>query len=461
MNIPVEAVMIWAAGYKPVNVADDHPEDREQVAKMGATVLFATAVAIINWAIAGWTYADGEPGIRLMFAVLAALLGATIVLVFDRSFVYFYDTLPDAKGFKYLVFAAFRVLVVVAIGSITSQAVMPKIIGNDLKLTALHMLEDGENQRDSKLRAQFRIDGKEAAVAAANNELKALEKAGSILPQELQRQLHAAKRCWDDYNVRRKSLLNSGYTHADVRVTLTPKSASCSNKEKSAETRRDAYFSDIRELLRQGRAKKHQFEADLLESSATINAKMADARIIEKESLDARSSIVMWHLLQSNPAAMFKWAVFSLVLLFCELLPLIQKFVSGRSAIGIRYANDSILRKTEQAERLRQREHDFKITSAVGLLSVRAVDDALASPELHAVFSKKFAGYLAAIAPIESVRAMMQTLKARNLDKKEFMACYPQYATIISEAWSNAIKDTTAILIRGVAVGSAHVGKAG
>lgn len=461
MNTLIETVMIWAAGYKPANVAGDHPEDREQVAKMGATVLFATAVALINWSIAGWTYANGGLGIRLMSVVMAALLGATIVLVFDRSFVYFFDTLPEIKGFKYLVFAVFRVLVIIAIGSITAQAVMPHIIGNDLKVTALHMIEQEEKQRGSELRAQFRIDGKETVVAAAIDELKALEKAEAVLPQDIQLQLSAAKRCWIDYNSRRHALIYSGYTHTDTRVTLAQKFAGCTDKEKSAEIRRGSYFSDIREQLRQARAKKQQLEADLQESTETIKAKIADAEKIEKDSLDARSSIVMWHLLKTNPGALFKWAVFSFVLLFCELLPLIQKFVSGRSAIGIRYANDSLLRKTEQAERFRQRQQDFKITSAVSLLSVKAVDDALASQELHAVFAKKFASYLAAIAPIEGVRAMMQTLKERSLDKKEFMACHPQYAAVISEAWSNAIKDTTAILTGSATASSAHFGKSG
>lgn len=459
MNSIIETVMIWAAGYKPANVANDHPEDREQVAKMGATVLFATGVAIINWGIAGWTYADGEISIRLMFALMAALLGASIVLVFDRSFVYFFDTLPDTGGFKRFVFAAFRILVVIAVGSITSQAVVPRILGNDLKVTSLDMIEEREKKRDLDLRAQYRIDDKESALTAASDEIKTLEKAELTLPQDIRLQLTGAKHCWADYNTRRRLLRNSSHTVARARKTLLQKAASCSNKEKSAETRRDAYFSDIHAQLRQRKAKKYQFEADLLESTTTINAKIADARTIERENLDSRSSIVMWNLLKSNPGALFKWAVFSFVLLFCELLPLIQKFVSGRSTIGIRYTNDSTLRKIEQSERLRQREHDFKILSAVTLTSLRAVDDALANPELRVIFAQKFTSYITALAPIEGVCAMMQTLKERNLDKTEFIARYPQYATIISEAWSNAIKDSTNILTRGVPAGSTSAGK--
>ncbi|MGR9015059.1 MAG: DUF4407 domain-containing protein, partial [Gammaproteobacteria bacterium] len=271
------------------------------------------------------------------------------------------------------------ILVVIAIGSITSQAVMPRIIGNDLKVTALHMLENGEQQRDAKLRNQFRIDAKESIVTAAIDEVRALEKAASALPQDIQVQLSDAKRCWGAYYSRRKSLLRSGYSKAGARAKLSLKAADCAGKEKSAEARRDAYFSAMHGQLDQERARKRQLEADLQASTAAIKAKMADAQDIEKLSLDARSSIVMWTLLSNNPGALFKWAVFSLVLLFCELLPLIQKFVSGRSAIGSRYANDCLLRKTEQAERVRLREHDFKMTSVVSLLSERAVNDALAS----------------------------------------------------------------------------------
>ncbi|MGR9015058.1 MAG: hypothetical protein ACU83U_15590 [Gammaproteobacteria bacterium] len=53
----------------------------------------------------------------------------------------------------------------------------------------------------------------------------------------------------------------------------------------------------------------------------------------------------------------------------------------------------------------------------------------------------------------------MQTLQERSLDKQEFMACHPQYAAIISAAWSNALKDATAILSGGVFAGSINVGK--
>lgn len=459
MMPPIETIMIWAAGYRPANLAEDHPEDREQVAKMGVTVLFAAAVATLNWAVAGWTYADGGDGVRLLFAVLAALFGATIVLVFDRSFVYFFDTLPDVRGFRYAVFAVFRIGVVVAIGSITSQAVMPRLIGNDLKVTALHMLENGEQQRDLKLRTQFRIGSKENAVASAIEQVNTLEKAASTVPQDIKQQLSDAEHCWANYYSRKNALIRSGYRKGEARAALSQKFADCSGKAQSAETRRDAYLSAMREQLAMERAKKQQLEDDLLATTNAVKTKSADALAIEKQSLDPRSSIVMWTLLKNNPGALFKWAVFSAVLLFCELLPLLQKFVSGRSAIGCRYANDCNLRKAEQSGRAQLREHDLKMTAAVSRLSESAIQDALANPELQAVFAKKFADYLTAIAPIESVRALMQSLKERNLDKREFIAAHPQYAELIAEAWSNALKDTIAMLNRGVLGGSMYAGK--
>lgn len=453
MMSPIETVTIWAAGYRPANLAEDHPEDREQVAKMGVTVLFAAAVATLNWAVAGWTYADGGDGVRIVFAVLAALFGATIVLVFDRSFVYFFDTLPDVRGFRYAVFALFRIGVVVAIGSITSQTVMPRLIGNDLKVTALHMLENGEQQRDLKLRTQFRIGSKENAVASAIEQVNTLEKAASTVPQDIKQQLSDAEHCWANYYSRKNALIRSGYRKGEARAVLSQKFADCSGKTQSAETRRDAYLSGMREQLALERAKKQQLEDDLLATTNAVKTKSADALAIEKQSLDPRSSIVMWTLLKNNPGALFKWAVFSVVLLFCELLPLLQKFVSGRSAIGCRYANDCNLRKAEQSGRAQLREHDLKMTAAVSRLSERAIQDALANPELQAVFAKKFSEYLTAIAPIESVRALMQSLKERNLDKREFIAAHPQYAELIAEAWSNALKDTIAMLNRGVLAG--------
>jgi hypothetical protein len=453
--------LVWLGGYRASTVARDDPEDVEPIAKIGAAVLFAAVIAMANWGVAGWVYLGGaDPSVRLVVAVLTAILGAAMVLVFDRGFIYFSDTSGSDGRIRRFAYGLFRTLVVLAIGSITSQAIMPLMLADELNLEALRMSESKEGERLGRLIEQYQIKSKEEANQALAKDVERLEKARTQLPLPIQQRLEAAKRCWDEYRKRTASLRKSGYSQAAVRAKLSEKASLCNRNDEDATKERDAYLSQVRAQLTQAFDNKLAAGAELAKATAHVQAKMDQAAQIETESLNPRSSIVLWSLVSRDPGALAKWALISFLLLVCELSPLLHKLQAGQSNVGRRIFSTRRLRWMEITEQLAQREHQLTVFKAVNAASRQAVDDAIENAEVRAIFAQAFAAHIAAIAPTEAVTAMMRDLEARHVDVEDFMQRFPRYATLIAAAWTRAVRQTAAILAGGPPAATAVMAEA-
>jgi hypothetical protein len=437
---PIESVFVWLGGYSPKNVTNDHPEDREAITKIGAAILFASVIALMNWGLAGWTYSEGfgEDG-RLAAAIVAGLLGATLVLIFDRGFVYLTDT-SDGSRLSMFVYAAFRIGVIVGVGSITAQAVMPLVLSSELRAHALSMVEASEARRSTELGSRFDVAGKEAKALEAGKEVQALEAAAATVPPDIQRRLAAAKTCWATFSTRKAALILSGIPEDDAQERLSGKFNSCARDTKLASNERDEYLARTRNQLNRAIDGKLAHESELAETKSTIKSRLTRARDVEETSLNPRSSSVLWDLLSTNPGARAKWAIISLLLLVCELLPLIQKFQAGQSAIGRRIAASRRARIEGADSVVRQAQHDSAVSKAVSAASLRGVEDALRSPDLRGTFAKAFADTITATAPIEAVGSLMRDLESKHVDVEDFTNRFPRYAAFISQAWSQGIK---------------------
>lgn len=454
---PVEGALLWLGGYKPSLLRKEPQEDREAVAKIGGAVMFATVIATINWAIAGWSYSIGyEATDRVVAAVFAASLGAFMVLTFDRGFLFFADTVNAGKRIKLVLYGACRVTIVVAVGSITSQAVMPLILGSEMEAQSLHMVEAAEKARIADLTTRHDVDAQVTAVNAATEEIKVRQRAADQLPADIQSRLASARSCWSSYSTRKSVLLRSGRPEEDVRQSLSSAASRCTRKTAAANAERDAYQVQTRAQLNRALADKQTKADNLADTHAVIDAAVDRARTIEAKSYTPHSSTVLRKLLTSDPGAFTKWAIFSFLMLVCELLPLIQKMQAGQSLIGLGRASSRVIREREERLRMDQSERDFDISVAVSAASRQATQDAMGNPSVRAAFTEVFAANIAAYAPTEAVRAMMRDLEARHVDVRGFMHRYPQYAAIISSAWSEAVRQTADLLSRGMRAGSVH-----
>jgi len=455
MNL-LERLLIRMGGYPPVAVEADSLEDREPLIKLGWSVMLAVFVAAASWSTAGWVYSKGAPSpVQCTVLVACAILGGGVVLTLDRSFVFFVDTAVETSKGTIIVYTALRVVFVLLVGSITAQAVMPIIMGKELAAHALHMREASEAERLTKLGSQYELASKKDGVADASTEVKRLEDAASTLPPPIQQLLAAARACWVEYGSRKIAFVSGGNVDPGATELLALKAAECNRGQKTANNEADSYRKRIQAQLDAAVATKSQAIAQLSDANAIVRQKMERARVIEDDAISPNSSTVLGDLLLSNPPALMKWAVVTLILLLLELMPLIVKFQAGQSNIGHRIATSRAVKKLRFGEQLARAKYDAAVANAIAEVSRRGVADAAETHEVRTAFAQVFAANLAAYAPTQAVESMMNEFATRQYDVDYFMRRFPRYASVIALAWSNAIHETTEILtngVRGVAV---------
>lgn len=452
---PVERIFVWLSGYSP-RVVENHPaEDREPLAKLGGLVLLAMIVASSNWGVAGWSFSTGHPmAFRPVIAGLSGLLGAAIVLGVDRSALFFIDTTPVQTGWRIILFALFRIALVLAVSAVTSQAVIPALLDKELAAHALTLIEQSETERLQSLNSQFKIEERKVALGTAANEVTRIERAAATVPPDIERKLLAAKRCWSEHAAIKQRLLEQGYSDQDVRERLAGNAARCARDARHAADEREAHFKRVRAQLDQAIAAKSGAVTDLVQAQSTVQTKIERAARVESEAISPQSSTVLWSLLRTDPGALVKWLLITSALLAAELAPMLLKLLVDQTTIGRKIATSSEFTRLDLEQTLENRYSDRRVASRLNVLSEQAVRDALEDPLVLATFKRVFAAHLGALAPVEAVRKMMRELEQRHFDMAEFQSRFPRYATLIAEAWRAAIRETANILARGLGAAS-------
>lgn len=443
----IERLAVWFGGYSSSAVASDFPEERERIAKVGAAVIFAVAIAMMNWGVAGWVFVEGMPtAARFLVVFVAATIGASSVLLLDRSFLFFHDTSEAGNGIKTALYALTRILMILIIGSVTAQAIIPLILKDELQIHALHMIEDHEKDRFSELNVMHNVDDKREAVKSESEKLRQLEKAASVIPPHIQLKISGANKCWQEYGNEKSKLIATGYAESDARHSMSWKAATCSRETNAANQERNSYVNLVRVKQKEATEELTRLRKDFDSTTSRIKGKMENANKIESDSLNFRSSIVLWNLLRNNHGALIKWAFISILLIIFELLPLILKLHAGQSNIGRKKALLRYLHKLDMECKKIMCEHDFNVTRALYQTSDKSVVEALNSQTVMESFKTHFVRTMSAVAPFEAVRSMMAEFERMGADVEAFMYRHPRYAKLIFQAWTKAIEDSANII---------------
>ena len=97
MNLFTKA-MVAVTGHRYDASVD--PRDVGGLSKIGLSICFASILAAIQFGIAGWFLASGMSlDSRYLFAEIFAVIGALVVLIVDRNFIYAADTSSQSKGY--------------------------------------------------------------------------------------------------------------------------------------------------------------------------------------------------------------------------------------------------------------------------------------------------------------------------------------------------------------------------
>lgn len=444
----MERFFIWLGGYTPKNIQHYPPQFREPISKIGASVSFAATISACNWGIAGWSFLPVTLALfdKALMSLIVATIGAAVVLVIDRQFVYTLDTDYHSSVLKSVFYTIIRVSITLALSSITATAVLPVVMGSDLNIQALQMQENAERNRTADLNSQFELSDKASAMNTADRDVKDLENALVNLPVDIQNKLENYGMCWKKYRQQKSTLIANGWTAKDARNQLISKASACHLLEVEALRIRDDYLSNTREQLDAALNIKQKQQATLDEANREINQRLQTAHEIEAVNYNARSTDVLWQTLKTKPGALVKYIIINFLLIAGELLPLILKGMNGKTVIGRQIALEKHRAHLKLTAEMRQYEHDFQVGFLISDTSNEAVKIALKDASTRAMFADKFSQSLRATAPLEAVRAMMRDLEERAMDVDTFISRHPQYAQVISQAWGAAIQETMRIL---------------
>ena len=80
--------------------SNTQPQEIGGLSKIGLSICFASILAAIQFGIAGWYLASSlDPDSRMMLAIVFGFVGASVVLIIDRNFIYASDTSTQSKGY--------------------------------------------------------------------------------------------------------------------------------------------------------------------------------------------------------------------------------------------------------------------------------------------------------------------------------------------------------------------------
>ena len=97
-------------------------EEVGSLSKIGAAIAFASFLAALQFGIAGWFLAmDLHILLQMLMALVFAFIGAAIVLVLDRNFIYLADTRYETDKKLTYVYLGIRIFLITVIGTLSSQ----------------------------------------------------------------------------------------------------------------------------------------------------------------------------------------------------------------------------------------------------------------------------------------------------------------------------------------------------
>lgn len=434
-------------GYSPAEV--EGSQDIGRILRIGSGVLVAAIFAALNWAIAGWTFSgDMDSSVRYAVAAFCAILGVILICVFDPSFIYFLDTKRSGVwgSIKASGYAVVRMGLILMISSLTSQAIIPLLLQNELAGHALKMREAHEKSRNADLAIRFDTKEKKSTIAAISTEIEQLQKAAETLPQNIQSHLTSAENCWQQYNKRKAALIRQSLPRKKASAQLQGEAQRCGYQMQAARKQRDDYFSSAQEQLKVAIQRKNKAIVELDQTKIAIEQKTAEVSRIEKDSYTPTSAVVLADLLDNEPAAKYKWAMITGILMAVELLFLLLKLQTGQTAIGKQIAANRLKQEWAIEQGIEQSQHDHTIWEMLNAASLRAAEAGIASPNVIQAFEQMQTHYLQALAPLETCRATISTMGLNATEVERHQREYPQLAGLIGQLWTSAVRKAAEIL---------------
>jgi hypothetical protein len=333
----IRQYLVFLTGHR---IAANAPvEEIGSLSKIGAAIAFASFLAALQFGIAGWFLAmDLHIGLQVALAITFALIGAAIVLVLDRNFIFLADTRYETDKKLTYVYLGIRIFLITVIGSLSSQFTMPLFLKSELAIHAQDMKDGRYSDAKARYQEKFELSDKTTAVSKLEQRSAQLQKELQVLTPEILRQRNASNQCFQEYRRKTSTTFAPDLDEGEILQLYAKDKRECERLEgvyrqsyRSYTAPREAELASIGEAIPQAMGAVEGAKKD-------IAANLAKTSQIDEAYINVASADVLSSLITHSPGVFFKYALITLLQLCLELMPILLKLQAGQSALGHRAA---------------------------------------------------------------------------------------------------------------------------
>lgn len=305
------------------------------LSKIGAAIAFASFLAALQFGIAGWFLAMDLPMLlQIAMALIFATIGAAIVLVLDRNFIYLADTRYETDKKLTYVYLGIRIFLITVIGSLSSQFTMPLFLKSELAIHAQDMKDGRFVEAKVRYQEKYELADKTSGLTSLELKQATLKKEISTLTPELARQRSEVGQCFADYNKKTKMTFAPDLDEYEIISLYAKDKQEC---ERIDGIYRQSYRSYVEpreaELARMGAAIT-EAQGDIDTAKNDIAQELDKVSKVNEANINVASADVLSSLVRNNPGALLKYALLTLLQLCLELMPILLKLQAGQSPLG-------------------------------------------------------------------------------------------------------------------------------
>jgi hypothetical protein len=333
----IRQYLVFLTGHR---IAANAPvEEVGSLSKIGAAIAFASFLAALQFGIAGWFLAmDLHTALRVTMALTFAAIGAAIVLVLDRNFIFLADTRYETDKKLTYVYLGIRIFLITVIGSLSSQFTMPLFLKSELAIHAQDMKEGRYSDAKARYQEKYELSDKTTAVSNLEQRSNQLRKELQNLTPEIVRQRNASSQCFQEYRRKTSTTFAPDLDEGEILQLYAKDKRECERLEgvyrqsyRSYTAPREAELASVGEAIPQAMGAVEGAKKD-------IAANLAKTSQIDEAYINVASADVLSSLITHSPGVFFKYALITLLQLCLELMPILLKLQAGQSALGHRAA---------------------------------------------------------------------------------------------------------------------------
>jgi hypothetical protein len=333
----IRQYLVFLTGHR---IAANAPvEEVGSLSKIGAAIAFASFLAALQFGIAGWFLAmDLHIALRVTMALTFAAIGAAIVLVLDRNFIFLADTRYETDKKLTYVYLGIRIFLITVIGSLSSQFTMPLFLKSELAIHAQDMKEGRYSDAKARYQEKYELSDKTTAVSNLEQRSNQLRKELQTLTPEIVRQRNASSQCFQEYRRKTSTTFAPDLDEGEILQLYAKDKRECERLEgvyrqsyRSYTAPREAELASVGEAIPQAIGAVEGAKKD-------IAANLAKTSQIDEAYINVASADVLSSLITHSPGVFFKYALITLLQLCLELMPILLKLQAGQSTLGQRAA---------------------------------------------------------------------------------------------------------------------------